>query len=396
MTQDVFRRRVFYIPGFDPFPPRRYRELYRTESQEQARISDYTIAQEPLRNADTFGWRVTSTIEGRDTVSDITVLTWSDLVKSSMDRGVLWTYLSLFKTAWIYIASGALRDVMKLRKGPVIAALYPVGFLIAQLGFAILCAALLSSVLWPMHPVLGIVSWGIIWPILALFQKYDGKIFAHYLMQDYAHTARHRGAYDPELSTRLDAFGHDIEEALGDGYDEVLVVGHSSGAHLGVSVLARLERVGVVTSKSPISFLSIGHVVPMVSFLPAATELRSDLKQLGNSDAVTWVDVTAPGDGCSFALCDPVAVSGQGDGTQNGPLVLSAAFSQTLSDARWRALRWRFFRLHFQYLCAFDRPGFYDYFRITAGPHTLRDRFQGQAPSPSRIVAQTTRYGGAQ
>lgn len=66
-------------------------------------------------------------------------------------------------------------------------------------------------------------------------------------------------------------------------------------ALLGVSVLARLERAGVVTPKSPISFLSLGHVVPMVSFLPAATELRSDLKQLGNSDAVTWVDVTAPG-----------------------------------------------------------------------------------------------------
>ena len=105
-----------------------------------------------------------------------------------------------------------------------------------------------------MHPVFGIASWGIIWPILALFQKYDGKIFAHYLMHYYAHTARHRGAYDPELSTRLDAFGHNIEEALSQGYDEVLVVGHSSGAHLGVSVLARLERAGVVTSKSPVSF----------------------------------------------------------------------------------------------------------------------------------------------
>ena len=111
---------------------------------------------------------------------------------------------------------------------------------------------------------------------------------------------------------------------------------------------------------------------------------------------MTWVDLTAPGDGCSFALCDPVAVSGQGDGTQNGPLVLSAAFTQTLPDARWRALRWRFFRLHFQYLCAFDQPGFYDYFQITAGPHRLRDRFRGRAPSPSRIVTQTTRYGGAQ
>ena len=98
MTQDVFRRRVFYIPGFDPFPPRRYRELYRTESQEQARISDYTIAQDPLRSTENFGWRVTRTMERRDTVSEITVLTWSDLVKSSMDRGVVWTYLSLIKT----------------------------------------------------------------------------------------------------------------------------------------------------------------------------------------------------------------------------------------------------------------------------------------------------------
>jgi len=297
MTQDVFRRRVFYIPGFDPLPPRRYRELYRTESQEQARISGYTIEQAPLRSSKNFGWRVTSTMDDHQTVSEIEVLTWSDLVKSSMDRGVLWTYVALFKTAWIYIASGALRDVMKLRKGPVIAALYPVGFLIAQLLFAIFCAGVLSSVLWPMHPILGLVSWGVIWPILWIFQKYDGKIFAHYLMQDYAHTARHKGKYDPLLSARLDAFANRITQALGADYDEVLVVGHSSGAHLGISVLARLERAGILHAASPVSFLSLGHVVPMVAFLPDATELRSDLKQMGNSDALTWVDVTAPGDG---------------------------------------------------------------------------------------------------
>ncbi len=53
------------------------------------------------------------------------------------------------------------------------------------------------------------------------------------------------------------------------------------------------------------------------------------------------------------------------------PLVISAAFTQTLSPERWKELRWRFFRLHFQYLCAFDRPGDYDYFQITAGPMTL-------------------------
>jgi hypothetical protein len=48
--------------GFDPFPPRRYRELYQTESPEKAGISNYTIAQEPLRSTDNSGWRLTSTI----------------------------------------------------------------------------------------------------------------------------------------------------------------------------------------------------------------------------------------------------------------------------------------------------------------------------------------------
>ena len=116
---------------------------------------------------------------------------------------------------------------MKLRKGPVMNALYPVGFLIAQLGFAILCAAVLSSYFWSVNSLFGMISWGISRLILALFQKYDGKIFAHYLMQNYAHTARHGDAYDPDLSTRLDAFGHSIEQALRDGYNELLVVGHS-------------------------------------------------------------------------------------------------------------------------------------------------------------------------
>jgi hypothetical protein len=72
--------------------------------------------------------------------------------------------------------------------------------------------------------------------------------------------------------------------------------------------------------------------------------------------------------------------------------VFSAAFTRTLSPARWKELRWRFFRLHFQYLCAFDRPGDYDYFRITAGPVTLGTRYRDRAPSKSRIERPVNRY----
>ena len=43
----VGRRRVFYIPGYDPFHPRRYRELYRKEGAAQAAISGYALTLEP-------------------------------------------------------------------------------------------------------------------------------------------------------------------------------------------------------------------------------------------------------------------------------------------------------------------------------------------------------------
>ena len=35
------RRRVLYIPGYDPIPPRRYRELFKREGAKQAQFSGY-------------------------------------------------------------------------------------------------------------------------------------------------------------------------------------------------------------------------------------------------------------------------------------------------------------------------------------------------------------------
>mgnify|MGYP000099472087 CR=1 FL=1 len=191
-------------------------------------------------------------------------------------------------------------------------------------------------------------------------------------------------------------FADRISAALKEDLDEVLVVGHSSGAHLAVSILADLIRDKRVPENGTVlSFLSLGQVVPMVSFLRDANRLRADLNFLCQRDDLVWVDVTAPGDGCAFALCDPVCVSGVAP--QSGkrwPLVVSAAFTQTLSPERWKELRWRFFRLHFQYLCAFDAPGDYDYFRITAGPVTLGQRYAGRAPSKSRIETPVNKFTG--
>ena len=353
-----FRRRVLYIPGYDPIPPRRYREIYRREGAAQARISGYALDFVARRDRTGFGWGVSGDVRGKRAETDIEVLVWGDVVQRSMGHSVVATYGQMLRTAWIYLSSGALPRMLRLRRGPVIAALYPVVMLVLQAGIALLVAALL---VWA---VAQIAPWwaGLLpalaaaYAVLANFRRIDGRFYAYYLMHDFAFAARHRGAYPPALEDRIAVFADRIAATLRGDWDEVLVVGHSSGAYLAVSVLADLVRADRVPADRRLALLTLGHVVPMASFLPRADRLRADLHDLSAASQVTWVDVTAPGDACCFGLCDPVAVSGVEPPDRHGPLVLSAAFRQTLSPQTRRSLRGRWFRLHFQYLHAFDRP----------------------------------------
>lgn len=399
----VRSRRVFYLPGYDPFPARRYRELYRTEALLQAEVSGHDIRLTPRAGQGHYGFQITARVEGSPVSVAYDILGWSDIVRASMGQGIVQTYGQLIRTAWAYVGTGALVRLMKLRKGPMIAALYPIVILIGQFLLAALAALFAARVAWsaaaPLHQALSIpltaaAAVGAVYGVLALFRRFDGRVYAWYLMHDYAFSSADGGRYPAALEARLAAFGARVEAALAEDWDEVLVVGHSSGAHLAISMLSDLiRRGGAAGRQASLGLLTLGQVVPMVSFLRHADRLRRDLAYLSERGELTWVDVTAPGDGCAFALCDPVAVSGMATPAKRWPLVLSAAFSQTLSPERLRALRRRYFRLHFQYLCAFDQPGIYDYFAITAGPRTLAARFAGRAASKSRIETPLNPFG---
>ena len=392
--QAVRRRLVLYIPGYDPVPPRQYRELYRRQSAKQAAISGFEMALRPKLGSGRFGWHVEAVIDGQTVRTDFEILPWSDLVRSSMAQGIVATYRQLLSTVWIYVASGTFWRLARLRKGPVLAALYPIVMLMLQLALALVLGAGVAAGFWglvsPWLAPLGGLAVGL---VLLLFRREDGRIFAYYLMHDFAFSAQAKGAYPAALEARLAEFARAVAEGLQRDVDEVLVVGHSSGAYLAVSVLADVLRASPLSPDGPaLNFLSLGQVVPMVSFLPNAVRLRGDLQYLAGCDQLSWVDVTALGDVCAFALCDPVAVTGVSPVPQHWPIVFSAAFSQTLAPARWRRIRWRFLRVHFQYMCAFDSPNDYDYFQITAGPLTLRQRYGSRASSPSRLTKAVSKY----
>lgn len=388
----VTRRRVLYIPGYDPIPPRRYRELYRKEGTEQAEISGYQLQMGKRVVGTGFGWGIKADFpDGSGDVhqveTDFEVMVWSDVVSKSMGQSIASTYWQLVSTAWVYIGSGALSRLARLRKAPVLTALYPIVMLIGQ---AILAALLAGLAIAFLPPLAGIpLGAALFYGTLRLFKKLDGRFFAYYLMHDYAFTASLKGRYPEILEDRLKKFSERLSEVQKGGWDEILIVGHSSGAYLAISLMADMIRKNEAGPK--LSLLTLGHVVPMAAFLPEARRLRGDLTVVSGSH-IPWVDVSAPGDACCFGLCDPVSTSGADPEKRNGPLILSAAFTKTLSKQRLSTMKHRWFRLHFQYLCAFDQPLSYDYFAITAGPRTLADRFAYHSHSPGRISHAAAPY----
>ena len=285
-AQDVTRRLFFYVPGFATFPLRSYRELYRKEAKRQAALAGYQISQLPPDPALCADWGVDSVFEGQRTFAAFIVLGWSDLVKHAMSAGILRTYVALFQTLWIYLYSRAFFDLIQMRKGPVIAALYPVVMLLSQLFIALFTAWLVSlnfSRFWLSVPFASVIFIA----ILRGFKALDRIFFAYYLMQDFAFSAQLRGAYPAPLQQRINAFSACIEKALKENWDEILVVGHSSGAHIAISALAQIERSAAFDqAPATVGFLSLGQVIPMVAFLPNAGQLRRDLYDISRNTAI--------------------------------------------------------------------------------------------------------------
>jgi hypothetical protein len=164
------------------------------------------------------------------------------------------------------------------------------------------------------------------------------------------------------------------------------VVGHSVGATLAVSVLARvLERQAAAASpgghgataepRQPV-LLSLGHCLPLMTSLSPASRERQDLARVAASP-IPWLDVSAPIDWAAFPAVDPVTGAGLPAAPPGWhPRLVSPRFHQLFGPESYARLRRNRFQVHLQYLMAAERPGRYDYFAITAGPQTLRERFE--------------------
>lgn len=388
----VRRRHVLYLSGFDPQGPRQYHALYAEQSARQAALTQVRLEVGPRERAGPHAsawdlvWRDPAA-PADEVLTRYELLRWDDLVRQHWPPG-RWAAIQLACwNSWQLLRNGAYWRFLHI-SWPAVVALGAPGLLVA--GVALAGCALLAGAAWgvaqghSMAALAGLAAGGA--ALAAVADRLERKLYMGWLTRSLRVVLRQARGELPALEERTRHFAERLIELGADtSLDEVLVVGHSSGAMLAASMVARaLERApGLGGPEGPtLSLLTLGQCMPLLSEQPEAAGFRRELAQLRDRGAVAWVDFTAPADGCCAALTDPTApalVAGPGQAPAPaggaGPKLLSPRFNKLFSPAAYAQVRADKYRCHFQYLMATELPGDYDYFAITAGPMTLARRY---------------------
>ncbi|GAB6842721.1 hypothetical protein HNR00_003208 [Methylorubrum rhodinum] len=425
----VGRRHVFYLPGYDPEARSRYRLLFVRELTRYAKVFgqgkreigraeagpllgenpgqdlNHDPRGEPLVQA----WRVAAhpRTEGAETTYE--VLLWDDLVARDFARSKFVSSVLLLAGTAHAIAAGKLVTFYRLhwKYGNVI--LYPFVMLL-------MLAAAAGAVAYAVHGALGeggalglslpapvTVPAGLLagLALLAAMEAALNRIFFWQLLNDWVFNWQHGQGWRTDYERRLDAFAdHALArvaafEAASPPPDEILIVGHSSGALTAVELAARLitrhSRLGEAEGPS-LGLVTLGSGLPLVALQPRARRLRAEIASLVTCRRLVWVDYGAPQDWMNFPGFNPAADLDLGlgaDAVVANPVIRSARFRDIISPETYRRVRFRPFRMHFQFLMSNDRPGEYDFFDMTLGPRRLLDRVldaQDEEAAPEAIA----------
>lgn len=380
-------RRVFFIAGFDPKSPRYYHQLYRLLARhrppgaEGAGAPPVEVGARRTLNEWADEWDVSwPRADGAPPlVTRYTLLRWDDIVRTHWARGS-WT---VWRDHWLFYVDGwrqgFFRRAWKGSRRNFLFVLFP---LMALLAWGLLWLALgaIPTTLWPS-----------LWPFAILasmlaaagsWHRVSHRLGTDWLMRLYGFSHGQAAGEIDGLPERLEAMADLIarSSAQAGPERELLVVGHSAGASLAASALARAmaREPGLGHRPPEVALLTLGHCIPLVSFFATAGALRGDLDALTAHAPLTWIDYTAPADWAGCAQIPPWFEPGRARLQR-----LSPRFPRILHPDRYRALRRDRMAMHMQYLKPADRAGGYDLLALTAGAATLRERHpQASAAHP--------------
>ncbi|MFD1302803.1 hydrolase [Methylobacterium marchantiae] len=377
------------MPGFDPREPETYWGLFRRESRLTSVRRGMAIAvSNPTRSSD--GLRLDWEVEADGAPTRYTLLRWDDIVRARFPRSPLRRLVEVPALWWRLSRSGYVKRFRREAKR----------FARVIIGVHAIYAALvvLSFVLASLPAWLGPAQWRP-WslaaiPVLAyaihlgLMAVTRGKPFyvAH-LVDDTAFTYDHASGAENRMRRRLDAFAEEIRAAEGKA-SEIVVIGHSSSSFLGIEALDRIlgGDPDFGQRETPVSFVSIGSVIPWITLDAPAAEMRAALSRVAAAPAIRWLDVRAKWDWLSVHDRDVLTASGVPSPQDHRPVEIHVRITDLIERKIIARRKWNLFRMHFQLLMSSLNPEAFDYVAFVVGPepiHSIIDRCRGAGVLPS-------------
>jgi pimeloyl-ACP methyl ester carboxylesterase len=374
----ISRRRVVYVPGYDPQGQHGYYRLFHDQLKRACALwhTDFELGPLSFESADIASWTLATAGQNWKVLTQYDFVRIEDIVDVNIAepiipqifRAIRWmlddlvtgTTFRTFRANWQFGTHLVLIQVLLLAWIGMSLASAALAWATARQEFGLpisislsLSVAAFVSIFVALRPLAE--RWLVIrinnyWPYLRKFGRGEPSCFDR--------TIEIGAARLKELVHANDA-------------DEVVMIGHSGGAPLVLCMVARaLELDPDLGRRGPrVVALTIGSIASAVALHPRALKMRKVIRRLAIEPSIDWVDCQSRKDAMNLWGVDPVAGVGIQLGPERrNPLVWQVRFRDMLHAQFYGRLRWKFFRLHFQYIMANQMRAPYDFFMLIGSP----------------------------
>ena len=381
----VLNRHIIYVQGYDPRGLAQYYRMFRTELRKFSRLYQLnaTISRpQAAADGETASWTIETAASDWQTRTRYDFLRWEDLIQRDLAEPI---WRTIFHGMWIYwraVFNGTIARIWKAHWRFGIFVAYPHLVLLIEalgaLGIAFAFAKGLEALGIPDLYSIAAAAAVFVAGLGTVLKYTENATYLLYLLSDTIWTWEFSHRQRVEWDERIDHFAQYLVNVARDSEaEEIVVVGHSSGSFLSTEIMARALKLDPALGRHGprVVLLTIGGNLPIVGFHAASKEFRDHLRLLAVEPSIDWIDCQSRKDVMNFFPFDPVAGHGIVAGAaRRNPTIVPVRFREIIRPEHYGGFRWKFFRVHFQFVMANELPHAYDFFMIVCGPVPLRER----------------------
>ncbi len=397
----VEHRHIIYVQGYDPRGLAQYYRMFRTELRKFGRLYQLGATIGRLQTAadgETASWTIETKADDWQTRTDYDFLRWEDLIQRDLAQPIWRTVLHATWIYWRLIFNGTIARFWKAHWRFATFISYPHYVLLNEallsLAIAVGFGNGLQAIGAPGALSSAIAAAAFVALLYAMLKYTESRTYALYLLSDTIWTWQFSHRQRPDWDARIDRFARHLVKVAGSSdAGEVVIVGHSSGSFLSVEILARALQIDPDLGRHGprILLLTIGGNFPIIGFHAASQGFRDHLYRLAVEPSIDWIDCQSRKDVMNFFPFDPIDGHGIDAGAERrNPTIVAVRFRDIIKPEHYNRFRWKFFRVHFQFVMANERPHAYDFFMIVCGPVPLHERMAQSKAAPAMTTSEAS------